>query len=148
MAPSCGGPETALSEPVKAPEDDGWHQGARSALKSHHSRGHSPRLSACTRIATTPSAARPAETRAPDNQATRIRLLSRRGTMMGPAHVAMTSKVGYHRIITIGGEGETPCVEVRSELDSAVALFRSLADPTRLAIVRWLAQGEARGQPG
>lgn len=46
--------------------------------------------------------------------------------------------------MTIGREGETPHVEVGSELDSAVALFRSLADPTRLAIVRWLAQGEAR----
>ena len=35
-------------------------------------------------------------------------------------------------------------VEAGSDLDAAVALFRSLADPTRLAIVRWLAQGEAR----
>lgn len=46
--------------------------------------------------------------------------------------------------MTIGGEGESTNVEVGSELDSAVALFRSLADPTRLAIVRWLAHGEAR----
>lgn len=35
-------------------------------------------------------------------------------------------------------------VEAGSPLDAAVPLFRSLADPTRLAILRWLAQGEAR----
>lgn len=32
----------------------------------------------------------------------------------------------------------------RADLGAAVALFRSLADPTRLAIVRRLAAGEAR----
>jgi ArsR family transcriptional regulator len=32
----------------------------------------------------------------------------------------------------------------RADLTAAVALFRSLADPTRLAIVRRLASGEAR----
>jgi DNA-binding transcriptional ArsR family regulator len=32
----------------------------------------------------------------------------------------------------------------RADLESAAALFRSLADPTRLAIVRSLAAGEAR----
>jgi DNA-binding transcriptional ArsR family regulator len=46
--------------------------------------------------------------------------------------------------MTIGRGGESAHVQVGSELDSAVTLFRSLADPTRLSIVRWLAQGEAR----
>lgn len=32
----------------------------------------------------------------------------------------------------------------RAGLDAAVALFHSLSDPTRLAITRWLAHGEAR----
>ena len=56
----------------------------------------------------------------------------------------MIAHVGYYRLMTIGRQGESAHVETRSDLDSAVALFRSLADPTRLAIVRWLAQGEAR----
>lgn len=34
--------------------------------------------------------------------------------------------------------------EARADLAAAVALFRSLADPTRLVIVRRLAAGEAR----
>ncbi|TQF65915.1 winged helix-turn-helix transcriptional regulator [Rhodococcus spelaei] len=40
------------------------------------------------------------------------------------------------------GRRESTCTE--SGLDPAVALFRSLADGTRLAIVRRLADGEAR----
>lgn len=42
----------------------------------------------------------------------------------------------YHRI--------TPMIVARPSLRPAVALFRSLADPTRLAIVQRLAEGEAR----
>lgn len=39
---------------------------------------------------------------------------------------------------------EKDCVATREGLAPAVALFRSLADPTRLAIARRLASGEAR----
>jgi DNA-binding transcriptional ArsR family regulator len=47
--------------------------------------------------------------------------------------------------MTISVEGSRlPVVAGRSELSTAVALFRSLADPTRLAVVRWLAAGERR----
>lgn len=45
--------------------------------------------------------------------------------------------------ISVDG-GELPLVASRSELSAAVALFRSLADPTRLALVRRLAAGERR----
>jgi ArsR family transcriptional regulator, cadmium/lead-responsive transcriptional repressor len=38
----------------------------------------------------------------------------------------------------------TPVVSARAELAPAAALFRSLGDPARLAIVRRLAAGEAR----
>ncbi|MGH3903754.1 MAG: ArsR/SmtB family transcription factor [Pseudonocardiaceae bacterium] len=38
----------------------------------------------------------------------------------------------------------TSCCGEPADVSSAVALFRSLADPTRLAIVRRLATGEAR----
>ena len=47
----------------------------------------------------------------------------------------------YHRGMAINTAGSGPA---RAELEPAAALFRSLADPTRLAIVRSLAAGEAR----
>jgi ArsR family transcriptional regulator, cadmium/lead-responsive transcriptional repressor len=47
----------------------------------------------------------------------------------------------YHRPVTITPDGTIPRVV---DLSAAVALFRSLADPTRLAIVRELAAGERR----
>jgi ArsR family transcriptional regulator len=37
-----------------------------------------------------------------------------------------------------------PTIQKKADLSAAVALFRSLADPTRLAIVRELAGGERR----
>lgn len=40
--------------------------------------------------------------------------------------------------------GTLPLSRAGSELGGAVALFRSLADPTRLSIIRRLGQGEAR----
>lgn len=47
--------------------------------------------------------------------------------------------------MTISSEsGGLQLVATRSELSAAVALFRSLADPTRLAVVRRLAGGERR----
>ncbi|MDH6675916.1 DNA-binding transcriptional ArsR family regulator [Rhodococcus sp. LBL1] len=52
---------------------------------------------------------------------------------------------GYHRHMTIDGVGGCLSADTGSaSLDSAVALFHSLSDGTRLAIVRRLAQGEAR----
>src|SRR5207249_4375915 len=42
----------------------------------------------------------------------------------------------YHR--------NRPMITVQAEVRPAIALFRSLADPTRLAIVRRLLDGEAR----
>ena len=39
---------------------------------------------------------------------------------------------------------ELPTGTSRSELSAAVALFRGLADPTRLAVLRRLAEGERR----
>jgi DNA-binding transcriptional ArsR family regulator len=41
-------------------------------------------------------------------------------------------------------ESTTPEMTSRDELAAAVALFHSLSDPTRLAIARHLAHGEAR----
>lgn len=50
-------------------------------------------------------------------------------------HVALIPSQAYHRDVTIGcSSGSAP----------AVALFRSLGDPTRLTILRRLAAGEAR----
>jgi DNA-binding transcriptional ArsR family regulator len=48
----------------------------------------------------------------------------------------------YHRVVPISSGEDTALRAV--ELAPAVALFRSLADPTRLAVVRRLADGEAR----
>lgn len=42
------------------------------------------------------------------------------------------------------GSGAASVAGAESELRGAVALFRSLADPTRLSIVRRLGRGEAR----
>lgn len=47
---------------------------------------------------------------------------------------------GYYRHMTINDVG----CHARESVDSAVALFHSLSDGTRLAIVRRLAGGEAR----
>lgn len=46
----------------------------------------------------------------------------------------------YHRCMTINDS----CGDAASGLDPAAALFHSLSDPTRLAIVKRLARGEAR----
>lgn len=46
--------------------------------------------------------------------------------------------------MAINGLSEQPLVEPVKDLSAAAALFRSLADPTRLAIVRSLAAGETR----
>ncbi len=48
--------------------------------------------------------------------------------------------MGYHRWVTIKRPGSGR----QATLGSAVALFRSLGDPTRLAIVHELARGEQR----
>ena len=53
----------------------------------------------------------------------------------------------YHRLMTMDGEGCGAAASpsgAASELDAAVALFHSLSDRTRLAIVRRLTRGEAR----
>lgn len=50
--------------------------------------------------------------------------------------------IGYYRFVSII-ESEK-CVATTRDLEPAVALFRSLSDPARLAIVRRLAAGEAR----
>ena len=53
----------------------------------------------------------------------------------------VSPKHGYHRSMTISEYvPDAPC-EV---LDPAAALFHSLSDPTRLAIVQRLASGEVR----
>lgn len=49
----------------------------------------------------------------------------------------------YHRIMTMLEVGGGAALS-RGDLAAAVALFRGLADPTRLAILRRLASGEAR----
>jgi DNA-binding transcriptional ArsR family regulator len=49
--------------------------------------------------------------------------------------MAVIASWDYHRPVAIGCE---------HDLDAAVALFRSLGDPTRLAILHRLAHGEAR----
>jgi ArsR family transcriptional regulator len=49
---------------------------------------------------------------------------------------------GYHRPMTMTPGRHDPACAV--DLSAAVALFRSLADPTRLAIVHELAGGEQR----
>lgn len=49
----------------------------------------------------------------------------------------------YHRLMTmIAHKGD--CASDSSNLEPATALFRSLSDPTRLAIIRELASKEAR----
>ena len=53
----------------------------------------------------------------------------------------VTGKQRYHRFVTM--MSETPG-DIRTGLLPAVALFRSLADPARLAIIRHLAAGQAR----
>ena len=52
----------------------------------------------------------------------------------------ISSKTGYYRLMTINDVG----CRANESVDSAVALFHSLSDGTRLAIVRRLAHGEAR----
>jgi ArsR family transcriptional regulator len=47
---------------------------------------------------------------------------------------------GYHRVMAMNGTGAA----APPNLAVAVALFRSLADPTRLAIVRRLSAGQSR----
>lgn len=59
--------------------------------------------------------------------------------------VSIIATYDYHRIMTIKDIGGCPtAVSAGTELDAAVALFHSLSDGTRLAIVRRLADGEAR----
>jgi DNA-binding transcriptional ArsR family regulator len=52
----------------------------------------------------------------------------------------------FHRFVTMNGEAAAMPVEGAEETDVsvAVALFRSLADPARLAILRHLTLGEHR----
>ena len=50
----------------------------------------------------------------------------------------------YHRCMTIDCCGDTPLPTDGPNLGGAVALFRSLADPARLSIIRRLGHGEAR----
>jgi ArsR family transcriptional regulator, cadmium/lead-responsive transcriptional repressor len=70
-----------------------------------------------------------------DHWAVRDRRTSPRRGRCGRALVSRR----YHRWMTM-----ILPTTVRAELGPAAALFRSLADPTRLAIVRRLAVGEAR----
>lgn len=61
------------------------------------------------------------------------------------AHRLIIAPISYHRNMTINRVDS--CLAATgngSGLDAAVALFHSLSDGTRLAIVRRLAQGEAR----
>jgi DNA-binding transcriptional ArsR family regulator len=52
--------------------------------------------------------------------------------------------VGYHRIMPMESGAVPLTASSRDDLAGAVALFHSLSDPTRLAIARHLARGEAR----
>lgn len=53
--------------------------------------------------------------------------------------------ISYHRYMPMKSpQPPAPDVSSRDELAGAVALFHSLSDPTRLAIARHLAEGEAR----
>lgn len=61
--------------------------------------------------------------------------------MKGPLIIAWN---GYHRIMAMKGAGECVTANIEAGMSPAVALFRSLADETRLRIVRRLAAGEAR----
>lgn len=55
------------------------------------------------------------------------------------------ARTGYHRLVAIQkARRGAPDAEARVHRDAAVALFHSLSDGTRLAIVRRLAEGEAR----
>ena len=54
----------------------------------------------------------------------------------------MIANLGYDRHMAMNGMGE--CPSRTTDLGAAEALFHSLSDGTRLAIVRRLAQGEAR----
>jgi ArsR family transcriptional regulator, cadmium/lead-responsive transcriptional repressor len=68
-----------------------------------------------------------------------LRLVSRKGRSWAAARAATLRQIDiwrYHRLMAIDCCGR--------DLSPAVALFRSLGDPTRLAIVRRLAEGEAR----
>ncbi len=56
--------------------------------------------------------------------------------------VDINTQFRYHRRMTINADGG--CLVETQGLDPAVALFHSLSDATRLAIVRRLACGEAR----
>jgi ArsR family transcriptional regulator len=53
------------------------------------------------------------------------------------------ARLGYHRTVAMLSDGRVSA-NVDAEMTPAVALFRSLADETRLRIVQRLAAGEAR----
>lgn len=57
----------------------------------------------------------------------------------------LIARTDYHRSMAIyNREGYSPSRAAGTSLDSAAALFRSLSDVNRLAILRRLAEGEAR----
>ena len=59
-----------------------------------------------------------------------------------PVGGSFGGRLGYHRLVAItSGLRDLDC---QADLSPAVALFRSLADPTRLAIVHELVGGERR----
>lgn len=57
---------------------------------------------------------------------------------------SMMQLLRYHRIMAMISMGSETTPSGREGLDAAVALFHGLSDPTRLAITRRLAHGEAR----
>jgi DNA-binding transcriptional ArsR family regulator len=59
-------------------------------------------------------------------------------------HALTIAQTRYHRSVAMNEVGGLPLSNAPSSLDAAVALFHSLSDGTRLAIVRRLADGEAR----
>ena len=58
-----------------------------------------------------------------------------------PHSAGLMARSRYHRQMAISALGTGPS---RAGLEPAAALFRSLGDPTRLAIIRGLAAGPAR----
>jgi ArsR family transcriptional regulator, cadmium/lead-responsive transcriptional repressor len=54
------------------------------------------------------------------------------------------AETGYHHAVAMNGGGECVTANVAAGMSPAAALFRSLADETRLRIVRRLAAGERR----
>lgn len=66
--------------------------------------------------------------------------LRRAGSKQHPEQVRHSMLLRYYRFMTIDVGGSDDC----GQLDPAAALFHSLSDPTRLAIVKRMASGEVR----